>query len=218
MRQIKKTFLLFLLFGFSYVNAQKYVFNTLAKYSSNYGHNKSESISYSNSNSDSYFLRLEKRENSFRANLFDYKNLKVHRFTVTESKVKNEIFFKFNYLDTYYLQHFNENHYSKYVFDFQTVESNDSIAKVKLNIYRNSKKKKSLKDYDLVIKKNSSNLFPVFRINSIHPYEFVEKLNIFENGVVVSASGKTVSGEQIEFKLEELKQVSFELDIPKLKK
>jgi hypothetical protein len=212
---MKKIFLLFLLFSFSYINAQKYVFNTLAKYSSNFDHNKRESISYSNSNSDTYFLRLEKSVNSFGAKLFDYKNRKVHRFTVVESKIKNEIFFKFNYLDTYYLQHFNKNHYSKYVFDFQTVESNDSVKKVKLNVYKNSKKRKSLKDFDLVIKKNSSNLFPVFRINSIHPYEFVEKLNIFENGIVVSANEKTVSGEQIEFKLEELKQVSFELDIPK---
>jgi hypothetical protein len=212
---MKKIFLLFLLFSFSYINAQKYAFNTLAKYSSIFDHHKRESISYSNSNSDTYFLRLEKSVNSFRAKLFDYKNLKVHRFTVVESKVKNEIFFKFNYLDTYYLQHFNKNHYSKYVFDFQTVESNDSIAKVKLNVYRNSKKKKSLKDFDLVIKKNSSNLFPVFRINSIHPYEFVEKLNIFENGVVISANEKTVLGDQIELKLEELKQVSFEIDIPK---
>jgi hypothetical protein len=215
---MKNIFLLFLLFSFSYINAQKYVFNTLAKYSSNLGHDKRESISYSNSNSDTYFLRILKNENSFMANLFDYKNLKVHRFTVTESKIKNEIFFKFNYVNTSELFYFNKNDYTKYVFTFQTVESNDSIAKVKLNVYRNSKKKKPLRDYDLVIKKNSSNLFPVFRINSIHPYEFVEKLNIFENGVVISANEKTVLGDQIEFKLEELKQVSFELDIPKLEK
>ncbi|WP_415583374.1 hypothetical protein, partial [Flavobacterium frigoris] len=148
------------------------------------------------------------------AKLYDYKNLKVHEYTVIESKSKDEIFFKFNYEDTTELYYFNKNDYKKYVFTFQTININDSIKKVKFNVYKNSKKKKYLMEYELEIKKSNENLFPTFRISCMHPYEFLERLNIFENGVVINAKGKTLSGNEIEFKLEELKVTNFELDIP----
>jgi dihydroxyacetone kinase-like predicted kinase len=211
----KKIFLIFILFSFFSLNAQKYVFNTLAKYSSKFDNNNGEVISYSNSKNDSYFLRLIKNQNSFTAKLYDYKNLKVHEYTVIESKSKNDIFFKFNYENTTELYYFNKNDHKKYVFTFQTINVNDSIRNVKFNVYKNSKKKKSLMEYELEIKKSNENLFPTFRISCIHPYEFLERLNIFENGVVINAKGKTLSGNQIEFKLEELKVTNFELDIPK---
>ena len=73
-------------------------------------------------------------------------------------------------------------------------------------------------EYDLVIKTHESNQFPVFRIHSMHPYEFLEKLNIFENGVVISGKGNTLSGQLVEYNLEELKKVNFELNIPKQQK
>ena len=160
-------------------------------------------------------MGVNKNQNSFIANLYDYKNLKVHRFTVIESKSKNEIFFKFNYENTTELYYFNKTDYKKYVFTFQTLKLNDSIRKVKFNVYKSSKKKKSLMEYELEIKNSAKNLFPAFRISCIHPYEFLERLNIFENGVVINAKGNTLSGNQIVFKLEELKATNFELDIPK---
>jgi dihydroxyacetone kinase-like predicted kinase len=206
---------IFILFSFSSLNAQKYIFNTLTKYSSKFDKNNSQVIIYSNSETDSNFLRLIKNQNSFVANLYDYKNLKVHRFNVIETKSKNEIFFKFNYENTTELYYFNKNDYEKYVFTFQTLELNDSIRKVKFNVYKNSKMKKSIMEYELEIKKSDENLFPAFRISCIHPYEFLERLNIFEKGVVINAKGNTLSGNKIEFKLEDLKETNFELDVPK---
>lgn len=210
-----KLFLLSILFIFSTVNAQKYVFDTLTKYSSSYNKINGEAISYSNSNDDSYFMRIRKYESSITADLYDYKNLKLHTFLVKESKVKGEMLFNFEYENTSDIYYFNKNVYSKYVFDFEIFELNDSIKRVNLKVYKNLKKKKSLINYDLQIKKHDVNLFPVFRINCIHPYEFLEKLNIFKNGIVVKAKDNTLSGKLIEYKLEELKEVNFELNIPK---
>ena len=70
---MKNTFLLIILFfsGFT-VHAQKYVFNTLVKYSwikSDY-----ERVNYTNSKDDSYHLIHRKTDDSFSAFLCDYKN------------------------------------------------------------------------------------------------------------------------------------------------
>jgi hypothetical protein len=213
---MRNLFLLFILFIFSPTNAQKYIFNTLTKYSISYNNIKNEGLSYSNSNDDTYFLRIRKYESSLTANLYDYKNLKHHIFTVKESKVNGEIVFNFEYENTSNIYYFNKNEYSKYVFAFETFELNDTIKRVNLKIYKNSKKKKPLMNYDLQLKNHEKNLFPVFRINCIHPYEFLENLNIFKNGVVINAQGNTLSGRLIEYKLEDLKEVNFEINIPKI--
>ena len=92
---MKKIFLFLLLLSFTFVNAQKYVFNTFIKYSTHYNNIEGEAITITNSNIDSYSLRIKKYESSFTAEIYDYGNLKIHTFTVTELKV--EPFLKFNF-------------------------------------------------------------------------------------------------------------------------
>ena len=203
---MKKLILLYLLFIFSSVKAQKYVFNTLTKYN--------EIIIYSNSYIDSYSIGINKYKSSITADLYDYKTLKIHRFLVKESKVKGEILFDFEYENTSNINNLNKNDYSKYVCDFDYFELNDSVKRVNLKVYRNSKKKKPIMDYELRIKKYHANLFPAFRISCLHPYEFLSKLNSFQNGLVTYAKENTLSGNQLEYKLEVLKKVNFELIIP----
>lgn len=213
---MKKIILLsILLYNFSSLNAQNYAFNILTKYVTNFENKDRETICYSNSKNDSYFLRLSKNENSFVANLYDYKNLKVHAFKVLETKLKNEILFEFKYQNTTELDSFDKNKYSKYVYTFQTLKVIDSIKKVKFSVYENLKNKKPLMEYQLEIKNSNENLFPAFRLSCIHPYEFLEKLNTFENGIVINATGTTLSAKDIKFKLEDFKRINFELDIPK---
>ncbi|WP_284653109.1 hypothetical protein [Flavobacterium terrisoli] len=209
---MKKIFLLLILFGVSIVNAQKYTFNTLTRYSFNSG---GEVVSYTNFDNHTYVLRLIKTEYSFMANLYDYKSMRIHRFNVTETKSKEGFLLKFDYDNSTNLISSSRREFKKYIYDFKTIEIKDSIKKVTLNIYSNSKKKKSIRSYDLEIKNSNDNHFPVFRQSCIHPYEDVEKLNTFENGIVISAKGKTTTGEIPLFKLEEYVKVDFELDIPK---
>lgn len=205
--------LLFILFCHFNGSAQKYVFNTLVKYSTKMNNENDEKVTYTNSQNDSYFLRLKKSESSLSAILYDYKNLKMHEFRVIETKSKNEFFFKFEYLKSTKLNLEVKNKFEDYQFTFQNISSKDSIRKVKLNVYKNSKKKRSLMEYELEIKNYSRNLFPSFRISCIHPFEFIEKLNIHENGLVINAKGTVLSGKKASFKLLELKQLDFELEV-----
>ena len=145
---MKKIFLLFLLFSFTFLNAQKYLFTTFVKYFGHSSNSKRESIIFTNSNSDSYYLQLLKFESSFTAILYDYENRKMHKFIVTESETKGNTSFKFDYQNTTNFFVPNNYEFSKYAYDFQTLELNDSIRKVKFTIYKNSRKKKIIRNYD----------------------------------------------------------------------
>jgi hypothetical protein len=208
---MKKIIFLIIFLNLFNSNAQKYFFNTLTKY--NIVNRKGEIITYSNLYNDTYFLKLKKYENTFIANLYDYKNLKNHEYSVTETKIDNEFFFNFKYEKTNELNHFNKKNYNNYIFDFETISSSDNIKKVKMKVFKNSKKKKLLMEYELDVKNSDYNYFPAFRNSCIHPYEFLDTLNTFEKGVVISAIGNSLSGDTIEFRLEVLKQVNFELEV-----
>ena len=209
---MKNTFLLIILFfsGFT-VHAQKYVFNTLVKYAwikSDY-----ERVNYTNSKDDSYHLILRKTDDSFSAFLCDYKNMKEHQFKVIETKSKNEFFFEFKYIKSTTLNLESKNRFSDYYFKFENLSANDSVRKVKLYGYENSKNKKPSIEYELEIKNYPENLFHSFRIGCLHPFERIQDLNIHENGVVISAKRKGLFDYNTKYKLLELKQVNFELEV-----
>ena len=205
--------LLFILFCHFNGSAQKYVFNTLVKYSTKMNNYYNERVNYTNTDDNSYHLGLYKIENSFSAFLYDEKNLKKHEFKVIETKSKNEFFFKFEYIKSTTLNLEVKNKFSDYLFTFNILSTTDSIKKVSLNGYKNSKKKKSVVQFELEIKKYPRNLFHAFRVSCMHPFEFIERLNIHENGLVINAKGTVLSGKKASFKLLELKQVDFELEV-----
>lgn len=211
---MKKILVLLIFFTISYCKAKTYEFDTLIQYTTSIDNKKATNsvAKYSNSKDDSYFLSLYRTVSDFEARLFDYKNEMIYTFDVIETKTNEGITFKFDYRrsDPFYFRDLHSNN----VFTFETLESNDSIKKVKLNVYKNAKKKKLILYYDLEIKESKKNLFPSFRISSIHQYEFNRKLNL-ENCIVLKAVGTTVTGQKIENKLLEYKEASFTLDVPK---
>lgn len=205
--------LLILFFSCLNSNAQKYAFNTLVKYSTKMNDYYNERVNYTNTDDNSYHLGLYKTENSFTAFLYDDKNLKKHEFKVIETKSKNEVFFKFEYIKSTILNLKVKNKFSDYLFTFNTLSTTDSIKKVSLNGYKNSKKKKSVVQCELEIKNYPVNLFHSFRISCMHPFEFLDYLNYNENGVVINGTATTLSGKKASFKLLELKQLDFELEV-----
>ncbi len=208
----KSVLFLFLIFSNQIILAQSYFFNTLVKYTSG----NRESILYTNSKNDAYYLRVLKLNDVLIADILDVETSKVHSFNIVETKSKEEIIFDFSYIKTDEFNNGFEKTYSDYVIDFQEIERNDSIRKVKLIVYKNKKKKKIIIEYFLEIKDHSENLFPSFRQSCMHPMETFQKLNIFENGVVINASGNSFfNNKNITTKLEEIKEVNLELKIPK---
>ncbi len=209
-----KKILLLIFFNITIINAQMYEFNTLTKYLTTFQQDKTERIIYTNSDDDTYSLRVIKYACSFKAVLIDYQNLKIHNFEVIEINTTDEITWGFAYENTMKIEKYSKDNFSKHIFDFKTMESNDSIKKIRLSVYRNSKKRKLWMVLDLELKEHKLNLFPAFRINCIHPYEFATKLNIFENYIVLNAKGNSLYGSCIEHKLLEYKAVKFELTLP----
>lgn len=208
-----RPYIIFLLSLFSFgVNSQKYFFDILTIYKLKSNISSGKAISYVNSNDDTYILRLKKTDYYFEANLFDFKTHKNHKFTVIETYEKNEIIFNFKYVNTFNLNNDNTKRFKNYVFEFQTIEVRDSIKTVKLNVFKNSKKRKPIIKYELEIKNTGKNLFHAFRTSCLHPFESFMQLN-FENGLPIKAKGNTLSGFKNEIELETFKKTPFELEI-----
>lgn len=169
---------------------------------------------FTNSKNDTYCLKLFRLEDSYEGRIFDYNNKKVHYFRVDNIKSENIDDDEFVFLYTSDLSGINENWYSKYLFEFKTIDENESYKKVKLNVYKNSKRKKSIISYDLELIPNDTNLFSTFRLSCIHPLEFVSKFNMNENYIVKKAVGNTLSGKKIENNLLVYKKVDFSINIP----
>jgi hypothetical protein len=202
--------MLFLLF-ISNIQAQKFEFDLLTKYQSmmkNYIH---ESVIYSNSKNEKYFLYVDGNTESKNAILYDFANMISHNFKVKESKIQNEMFFEFEYLNS---KNINlENKFGEFELEYKSI-GNDSLKKeIKIDIY--DKTKKLRESYVLRVKKSKTNLFPLFRFSCLHPLEFNQNINLPENIMVENAIGTTLSGKTIEHKLLYNKELKFEIEIPK---
>lgn len=183
-------------------------------YSTKHKQTERQILCFTNSKNDTYCLKLFKLEDSYEGKIFDYNNKKVHYFKVENIKSDNINDDEFVLLYTSDLSGINENWYSKYLFEFKTIDENESYKKVTLNVYKNSKRKKSIMSYDFELIPNETNLFSAYRLSCIHPFEFVSKFNIYENYIVKKAVGNTLSGEKIENNLLQYKKVDFSISIP----
>ncbi len=206
--------ILFLLFILS-SQAQKYEFDLLTKYNSISVNFERESLVYSNSRNQNYFLYVERDSLTKHAKLYDIENKTLHNFSILESKQKNELFFEFKYLDSKAINQVSS--FNNYEFDVKTINS-DSINKViKIELFKNKKRKKPEMISVLKVKNSNNNLFPLFRFSCLHPFEFNRNLNIPENVIVESATETLFSGIKIEHKLLYFKEIKLEIQIPKTK-
>lgn len=198
---MKKTIIVCFLFLSLSIKAQDYEFETMTLYSTVFMQTDSKRLNYTSTKNDTYYLQIFKSEEFYEAKLYDHKSQKIHYFKINELKSDNIFFNEFTYEKTTSLFIVSQGMFSKYIFDFEPIQTDGNLKKVKLKVYKNAKKKKSIMSYDLVLKSNKSNLFSAFRISCIHPFEFINRLNINENYIVESAKGNVISGKSIEHKL-----------------
>ena len=209
---MKSFFIILLLTLSQYVNAQDYEFDSMTLYSTKSNQLESKVLNYTNSKVNDYVLKMFTNVEYPEARLYDYKNNKVHYFKISEVKLKNEVTTNFIY-ETSYKFETGEEYYPKYVYDFETVEENVDFKNVKLSVYKNSKRKKSIAHFDLKMKPNDSNLFHAFGVSCIHRFNFVQNFNIDGNYIVESAKIITSDGQIIEHTLLEYKKVNLRLKI-----
>jgi hypothetical protein len=214
---MKKIFCLILIILFNLnIQAQKYEFDLLTKYTSKMVNYEHESLAYSNTKDQNYILYINGNSLTKNATLYDLGKMTLHNFSVSESKIENEIFFEFEYKKTLPIN--QKTNYNNYKLEAKTI-NNDSLNKeIKIDIFKKSNVKKPEITLVLKVKKINNNLFPLFRFSCLHPFEFNQNLNLSENLKVESAKEINLSGQLIEHRLVSEKEVKFEIEIPVNKK
>lgn len=204
----------FLAFIFAFVlsSAQTYSFDVLTKYISAGKNNKilSENVVYFNSDNFNYYLRLMRGPEYFYAYLFDNELNKVHEFEVIENKNGKEIVFRFEYVASNKLV---KNTISQKNYRYEWSESSNDVKILK--IFKTKKAKKPTKEYQFFFKKSDKNLFPIFRISVMHPFEDNSMINIADNLIVEKARSICTNPPcSCDFRLDDYKSVSLNLVIP----
>ena len=192
------------------VHGQKFEFDLLTKYVISAENYQRETAVYSNSTNKFFYLYLN--YDSKTANLYDLKTNILYKFEVLQSKVNKDLFFEFKYLVSKKI--IPNRHIINFESEYTIVKKDSIYAEIKLDIYRNSKRKKPHHSLLLKAKKSKTNLFAIFRVNCLHPFEFTSKIDIPENLVIESGESINGSRDKTKFKLALLKDVKFELEIP----
>jgi len=209
---MKKIYAFTFLLLFALAHSQTYSFDFLTKYISVDKKEKvqHEVVNYFNSDNFNYYLRLLRSTENFYAYLTDEEKNKVHEFEVSEDKKVTDIIFSFKYIKTNSL-HKHPISPKHYRYEWSEKTSNGATLK----IFKTKKAKKPSSEYQFSFKKANKNLFPIFRVAIMHPFENEKNININENLIVEKA--KYICNYppcSCDFRLAEYKNVSLDLSIP----
>lgn len=207
-----RTLILFFFLISKVIYSQNYKFDLLTNYSSEVNGKEYQSIVYSDSNNDSFFLSLDPFKNSSKAILIDFEKRVYHKFKVIRTEENKEISFQFRYKSTTNFK--TPDKYFDHDFAFEEIESDSIFRKVKVLIYENSKKKKSITSQIITLKKTVNNLFSLYRVSCLHPFGMFDKIKYPGNYMVISGTGTTLGGYKIENKLILTKKIHLEINIP----
>ncbi len=173
----------------TFLSAQSYGFDFLAKYSfQNNLMQTEDSVWYFNSDDFSYYLKLIKLEDGMTSTLFDIRNDLAHRFKVIESNNKDDIQFSFIYEYSYSIK---KRPKSKERAEFTDVSA--SPKQVLMKIYR-KKTKKPACEHLLKLVPANKNLFPMYAISHSDSLQPAESLHYSGNFIVTKdqiSEGKT---------------------------
>lgn len=211
---MKKIYAFTIFFSFALANSQTYSFDTVTKYVLNTAKKKGikESVNYFNSDNFNYFLKVIRVPEYLSATLFDSKTDLAHRFTVKESKSKENIFFAFEYDYSYRL---NTKHLiiqNQYITFGEISET--SPKQVSMQIFSSKKAKKPVAKHILTLQPTSKNMFPMFALSRSVHYTLTNITNLPGNYMVVrdDITERKVS---CEFLLEDHNDVELKLTLPK---
>lgn len=202
---------LFLFFGVT-TYAQTYKFDLIATYTQKVSGRERTRIVYSNKTNDDYFLTIGTFTSSSTVFLSDFKKQVYHTYEIVETNINSEEFFTFKYLSTSKIELTKA--YLNHEFVFEEIESDSLFRKVKLSIYKNSKRKRPVTSQTIVLEKSDHELFSLYRVACLHPWEKLDKMKYPGKYKVVSGKGKTSGGYKIETKLLSVEPINLILNIP----
>ena len=85
---------------------------------------------------------------------------------------------------------------------------------IKLSIYKNTKRKRPVTSQTIVLEKSDDELFSLYRVACLHPFEKLDKMKYPGKYKVVSGTGKTSGGYKIKTELLSIKPINLILNIP----
>lgn len=203
---------LYLFFGVT-TYAQTYKFDLIATYTHKVSGKERTRIVCSNATNDDCFLTIGTFTSSSRAFLSDFKKQIYHTYEIVETNMNSKKSFSLKYLYTSKIEFTKA--YSDHHFVFEEIESDSLFRKVKVSIYKNTKRKRPVNYQTVILEKSDHDLFALYRVACLHPWENLDKMKYPGKYKVVSGKGKTSGGYKIETKLVSIKPINLTLNIPK---
>ncbi|AOR28859.1 hypothetical protein FORMB_18270 [Formosa sp. Hel1_33_131] len=200
--------ILYLFFGVT-TYAQTYKFDLIATYTQKVSGRERTRIVCSNATNDHYFLTIGTFTSSSTAFLSDFKKQIYHTYEIVETNMN----YTFKHLSTSKIE--STKAYLNHEFVFEEIESDSLFRKVKVLIYKNAKRKRPVTSRTVVLEKSDHDLFSLYRVACLHPWEKLDKMKYPGKYKVVSGKGKTSGGYKIETKLVSIKPINLIMNIPR---
>jgi hypothetical protein len=162
--------------------------------------------------SEEYYLKLyHNYDGKLSGWIRDQKNNYFHYFDIDVIDAKEENQLVFNYINS---RKFNSDK-SVYQHEFEYIETPIDAEKSKLiiNSYKNKKRKKPFRTYELEVIHFESNKFPNFRSSIHHLYEVDNNFNPRKNYLVQSYIYKNTLGETSTWNLVEYANVKINITV-----
>lgn len=192
--------------------SQNYNFDLLTKYTTKVNGKSMDRVFYSSTKDPNIFLNVGGFSGSSDAFISDFKKGVHHQYKIKKSKENGEIFFTFKYLKTVKTQ--LPKFYFDYDFKFEEIETDTLFKKVKVTIFTDSSRNIAITTQTLTMKKSDNNLFPLYRVSCLHPFENLMQLNLPGNYLVISGTGITRGRFKIVTELTEYKPILLQLVVP----
>ena len=192
--------------------AQTYKFDLIATYTQKVSDKEHSRIVCSNATNDDYFLTIGTFTSSSTAFVSDFKKQICHTYEITQSDEDSDKYFIFKYLRTSKIE--STKAYLNHEYNFEEIESDSLFRKVKLSIYKNTKRKRPVTSQTIVLEKSDDELFSLYRVACLHPFEKLDKMKYPGKYKVVSGTGKTSGGYKIKTELLSIKPINLILNIP----
>jgi hypothetical protein len=191
--------------------SQNYKFDKLFSYNSSL-QSEPKNI-YCNSYNNNIFLQIRRDTFGLYASLEDLNKGEYHRYKVETIKIENDLQINFIYE---YTRKSEIHNIGNQTYEYETIFEDSIYSKGLIKIYKNKKKKKLLKKYEITVLKRDIDYFNIYRYLFIHPFE--NNKNIFVNigGIVQKAS--FFNGEiNIDLELISVNDVNVNIIVPQKK-
>lgn len=209
---MKKHILILCILLSANLHAQHYNFNLLTNYNIQVETTSNDRLVYSHTGDPNIFLTVKGNNESKEAQLLDIGRLMVHRFKIDQIVEKGDVFFKFAYIKSEIIK--PEKGFMQHDFTIKVIAQDSLTKTVEVSIFKNAKKKKPVMTQTLTMKKYHVNLFPLYRVSGLHPFEMLSKIDISGNYIVTGGKGKAFLGHTLMTKLVYTKEIALELVVP----